>query len=106
MSTLPPEWSAEVRLQVVAESLIGTSLSESIVLDRTVPAMDLVDRRMVVAFQPELSGIGGSLTEVLSGVSDWVPVLLIDDESINGQPFAAGGRGTDLFGDPNGAPEL
>lgn len=104
--TLSPDTAQTVRISLVAESLAGTSLTETTVLDQTFDAADAAKRRIFLYFQPELAGIGGSVVHTLEGIDTWQPILLVDDAATAGSAFAAGGRGTDLFGDPVDAPQL
>jgi hypothetical protein len=98
---IPAELVHEVTLRVVATNLeYGSYLQERVVLERTFQALDVADRRVFLYFQPELEGIGGGIVRVLTGIAGWTPVLLVDGESTKGWVFEAGGRGTDLFGDP------
>jgi hypothetical protein len=103
---LAPDLHHEVALRLIVETLSDGVLSEEVVLERTLEAIDASERRIFVYFQPDLSGLGGAIVEVLSGDERWVPILLVDGEGEAGRSFSVGGRGTDLLGDETEAPDL
>ena len=102
----PPVGRHEVVLKVLVETLDDGVLAEDVILEQRLDAIDAADRRIFLYFQPDLSGLGGAIVEVLSGDQRWIPVLLIDGEGTAGRPFSAGGRGTDLLGEATEAPEV
>ena len=97
---VPDDLIHRVTVRIVAGTLSGSSIFEQEVLEQTFEAPEVADRQVFLYFQPELSGIGGGIVRVLTGVETWTPVLLVDGEATMGRPFEAGGRGTDVFGDP------
>jgi hypothetical protein len=103
---MPEEAYQTVTLRVVAESLDGGVLGRRVVMERRFPAADAAERRIFLYFQPSVGALGGAIVEALSGDAAWAPVLLVDDETEVGDAFRAGGRGTDVFGEPTGVPEL
>lgn len=103
---IPEDLVHRVTLRVVAGTLGSPGLTERTVLDRSFVASDAAARQVFLYFQPELSGIGGGIVRSLSGVASWTPVLMVDGDAEPGQAFEAGGRGTDLFGDPVDADQL
>jgi hypothetical protein len=106
LTALPDETRHAVTFELIATTLRGSSLSESMLLEHTFDAAADSPREIYLYFQPELGGIGGGIVSVLTGDEQWVPVLLIDGEGDAGTPFSAAPRGTDIFGDPTEAPEL
>ncbi len=105
-ATIPDDAYQGVRIQVIAGSLFSSSLEDGVVLDRTFDASAIADSQVFLYFQPQLGGLGGTIVDTLSGVKQWTPVLMVDGEPTPGTSFAAGGRGTDLFGDATDAPPL
>ncbi len=105
-ATMPDDAYQDVRIQVVAGSLLGSSVNDAVVLDRPFHAADIADSQLFLYFQPQLDSLGGTIVNTLSGVEGWTPVLMVDGEATPGNSFAAGGRGTDLFGDATDAPPL
>ena len=103
---IPDDLVHRVTLRVVAGAVGSGGLTERTVLERSFVASEVADRQVFLYFQPELSGLGGGIVRTLSGVASWTPVLMVDGEAEPGQPFEAGGRGTDLFGDPVDADQL
>ena len=99
-SEVPDERIDRVTLRVLVGNLGSGSVTEQPVLSQTFDASTVADQQVFLYFQPELEGIGGSIVEALSGVEQWNPVLIVDGETTEGQPFEASSRGTDLFGDP------
>lgn len=97
---LPDDLAHRVTLRLIAGSVGSGGLTERAVLERSFVASEVADRQVFLYFQPELSGIGGGIVRSLSGVASWTPVLMVDGEAEPGAAFAAGGRGTDIFGDP------
>jgi hypothetical protein len=104
--TIPDDVWQGIRIQVIAGSLWGSSVEDAVVLDRTLDAAVIADSQVFLYFQPQLEGLGGSIVDALSGVQQWTPVLMVDGEPTAGTSFAAGGRGTDIFGDAVDAPPL
>ena len=88
------------------ESLSDGVLSDQVVLDRHFDAATAAASTIFLYFQPDTSGLGGTITDVLSGDTSWVPVLLVDRDTETGTAFHAGGRGEDVFGTATGAPDL
>jgi hypothetical protein len=105
ISTLPDELRHTIHLQVILEELDDDVVSERVVLDESLDAIDASERELFLVFEPDLSGFAGAITAVLSGDERWSPVLLRDGERIEGEDFSAGGRGQDLLGDPTDLPE-
>ena len=103
---MPDDAYQDVRIQVIAGSLLGSSVNDAVVLDRPFHAADIADSQVFLYFQPQLDGLGGTIVNSLTGVEGWTPVLMVDGEATPGNSFDAGGRGTDLFGDATDAPPL
>lgn len=106
LADTPEDLFHGVTVRVVAGNLSGGDVSERSVLEQAFVASDMDDQQVFLYFQPELSGIGGSIVRSLSGVASWTPVLMVDGEAQAGRSFEAGGRGTDIFGDPVDTPAL
>ena len=105
-SAIPPEDRQTVTLTMTARSLQDGVPSDQVVLDVTLDAADAASRKIFMYFTPDVSGLGGTILTTLSGDISWRPELLIDDETTDGTAFRAGGRGTDVFGNATGAPDL
>jgi hypothetical protein len=105
LDAVPEELAQTIDIAVEAEHLRGETLDASTVLEASIPATD-VDRQLFLYFQPDAGGLGGAIIRTLEGIDGWRPVLLIDGEATEGRDFDAGGRGTDILGDPTDAPEL
>ena len=105
-STIPPEDHQVVTLTMTARSFQDGTPIDQVVLDVTLDAADAASRDIFLFFSPDVSGLGGTILETLSGDVSWRPELLIDGETTDGTAFRAGGTGTDVFGDPTGAPDL
>lgn len=105
IQTLAQELRHTVRLQVVLEELDHGIVSERVVLDESLDAIDASERELFLMFEPDLTGYAGAITAVLSGDERWSPILLRDGERIEGHDFSLGGRGQDLLGDPTDLPE-
>ena len=103
---MPAEAIQGVDIRLVAGSLSDGVLSDQVVLDRHFDAATAAASTIFLYFQPDTSGLGGTITDVLSGDTSWVPVLLVDRDTETGTAFHAGGRGEDVFGTATGAPEL
>jgi hypothetical protein len=95
-----------VTLTLEAATLVGDTRQVTTLMERELDAVAAQYSDIYLYFQPDVSGIGGSIVTVLTGDEKYVPVLLIDGEGEAGTPFSAGGRGTDILGDPTEAPEL
>jgi transglutaminase-like putative cysteine protease len=105
-STIPPEDHQVVTLTMTARSFQDGTPFDQVVLDVTLDAADAASRKIFLYFSPDVSGLGGTILETLSGDVSWRPVLTIDGETSEGTAFRAGGTGTDVFGNPTGAPDL
>ena len=103
---MPAEALQDVDIRLIAGSLSDGVLSDQVVLDRHFDAATAASSTIFLYFQPDASGLGGTITDVLSGEVSWVPVLLVDGVAETGSAFHAGGRGEDIFGTATGAPEL
>ena len=103
---IPAEALQGVDIRVVAGTLSDGVLSDQVVLDRHFDTATAASSTIFLYFQPDASGLGGTITDVLSGDSSWIPVLLVDRVAETGSAFQAGGRGEDVFGTATGAPEL
>ena len=88
--TMPDDAYQDVRIQVVAGSLLGSSVNDAVVLDRPFHAADIADSQVFLYFQPQLDSLGGTIVNSLSGVEGWTPVLMVDGEATPGNSFDAG----------------
>ena len=102
---LPESLSHQVRFQVVAETFDGTVLSEQVVLDQTLDAVAASRTDIFLTFHPELPALANGIQQALNGTSPWTPALSVGSEVFDGDPFPIL-AGEDLFGDPEGGPEL
>jgi hypothetical protein len=99
---VPPEQQHTVVVRVIAETLAGGKMSETVSLERELPAAGAARQYLVLAFAGSVGQAGG----LLSGGSppgSFVPMLWIADHAESGQPIATsaggGGAGFDaLFG--------
>jgi len=101
----PAELNHSLLVMVVAESLIDGIASEDVVLEHHLDAATASDSEIWLTFQPEASGLSGSIFEAMDAV-DWVPVLSVDGDDVSGRPFRVGAgdeAGDFFFG---GGPEL
>lgn len=105
-ATIPPEDRQVVTLTMTARSLQDGTPFDQVLLDVTLDAADAASRRIFLYFSPDVTGLGGTILKTLSGDVSWRPQLVIDGETTDGSTFRAGGTGTDVFGDPTGAPDL
>ena len=103
---MPAEALQNVDIRLIAGSLSDGVLSDEVVLERHFDAATAASSTIFLYFQPDTSGLGGTITDVLSGDTSWVPVLLVDRDTETGSPFHAGGRGEDVFGTVTDVPEL
>lgn len=106
LDTAPADLRHTVRTQVIAASLDGDTVTERVVLDDTTEAATAARQQRFLYFQPSAEGLGGVINDSLSGVQSWTPVLMVDGQTTVGSAFLAGGRGTDVFGDPVDEPPL
>ncbi len=104
--SLPMAAMQNVDLRMVAESLSNGVLSEQVVLERSFDAATAASSTIFLYFQPDATGLGATITDVLSGDVSWVPVLMVDRVTQTGSAFHVGGRGSDVFGTATDAPEL
>jgi hypothetical protein len=95
---MPAEAIHGVDIRVVAGTLTDGVLSDQVVLDRHFDTATAAASTIFLYFEPDTSGIGGTITDVLSGDTSWVAVLLVDRDTESGTAFHAGGRGEDVFG--------
>ncbi|MFV2064880.1 MAG: hypothetical protein ACC726_15420, partial [Chloroflexota bacterium] len=102
---LPADLRHTIRLQLILEESDQGNLSERVVLDERLDAIDASERELFLLIEPDFSGLAGAINAVLSGDERWSPVLLSDGERTVGDSFSAGGRGQDLLGDPTELPE-
>jgi hypothetical protein len=105
-ATPPDAQRHTVALTLTVTQLDGGALTDQAVLERTVDAAAAARSTAYLYFQPLGDGLGGSIVRAFSGDIEWVPVMLVDGAGEAGTAFRAGGRGTDLFGEPTNAPEL
>jgi len=105
LQVLPDDLRHRVRLQVVLEELHDGNVSERVVFEERFDALEATGRELFLLFEPDLEGLAGAINAVLSGDERWSPVFLQDGERTMGDSFSAGGRGTDLLGDPTDLPE-
>lgn len=105
LQVLPDDLRHRVRLQVVLEELHDGNVSERVVLEEQFDALEGSGRELFLLFEPDLEGLAGAINAVLSGDERWSPVFLRDGERTMGDSFSAGGRGSDLLGDPTDLPE-
>jgi hypothetical protein len=95
-----PEARQAVRLQVVAEHRDGETLTERTVLDERFDAAAAARSALFLYFQPEVSGIGGAILEVMGAAQSFMPALMVDGEVIAGDGFAVEGSGDPFSGGP------
>ncbi len=104
--SMPMAAMQNVDLRMIAESLSNGVLSEQVVLERRFDAATAASSTVYLYFQPDATGLGATITDVLSGDVSWVPVLMVDSVTQTGSAFHVGGRGSDVFGTATDAPEL
>ncbi|WP_112322129.1 transglutaminase domain-containing protein [Oceanibium sediminis] len=80
-----------VALTVQAETLSGGALGLAPVLSVSLPASELAEAKVQLGFTSELSGTGGGIAGAFAKALDQAPrirpLLLIDDETIQGDTF-------------------
>jgi len=103
---MPAEALQGVDIRIIAGTLSDGIMSDEVVLDRHFDAATAAASTIFLYFQPDTSGLGGTITDVLSGDTSWVPVLLVDRETETGTAFHVGGRGEDVFGTATNVPDL
>jgi hypothetical protein len=102
-----PEDRQALSIRLDADLLGDDGLMETRkILEHSFDSAEDAAREVFLYFQPDVEGIGGSILTALSGDEEWAPVLLVDGEGTKGEPFPAGGRGTDVFGEEVDQPSL
>jgi hypothetical protein len=105
---MPDDAHASVGLRIVAETLNEGIAIEETLLDERLSAVEAAGSDVWLSFQPELSGLPGSIVEAM-GSAKWAPVVVVDGQGRAGQAFPLGGSGgeDDFFGGFLGSgPEL
>ena len=90
---VPPEQQHTVVVRVIAETLADEKLSETVSLERELPAATAAHQYLLLRFAPE--GGGGGLLKGTTSPSSFVPTLLVGDKEEAGRAIAtkAGGGG-------------
>ncbi len=101
MAALPDASRHTVAIRLESETLVGDALETQVVLDKTISASDAGNQEIFLLFRPAADGIGGTIAQVLTGDVLWVPELMVDGQTEEGQSFQTGSVGTDVFGDTN-----
>ena len=100
---VPPDRRHAVVARVIAETLANGKLSETVSLQRVLPAVAAAEQYLLLAFLPDESRGGGRLMGSQSSPKSFVPTLWVGDQAQTGRPIAlkatGGGVGFDsLFG--------
>lgn len=104
---LPDELWHGLVLRVIAGTGRAGIVEEQVVLERQLRAADVASRDLFVVFLPWDSRAGAVITAGLTGEASWVAATVTDGVvEMGGAPFAVGGRGSDVFGDPTAIVEL
>ena len=100
---VPPEQLHAVVVRVIAKTLAGGKLSETVTLERKLPAATAAGQYLLLAFLPEEGKGGGRLMGGAAPPTSFVPTLCVGDETQTGRTIettvTGGGAGFDsLFG--------
>lgn len=103
---VPAEEIPSVSISLTAETYDGADYRSAMVLSETLPAWQAADSQILLSFQPEIPGVGGSLIDALGAAGAFVPHLAVAGTDRVGQPFPVR-PGTDIFsGESEGGPEV
>ncbi len=99
---IQPAWHQTVTIRVTSERVEDGTLSTSIALEMTLPAVDLIDRRVFLVHVPAASSGGLGLGAGQAHGDRWAPVLLLNEQPHAGEPIdfadADTGSGFDALG--------
>ena len=103
---MPPEEHQSVTVRVIAETLHGEEVWDEMLLERRLDADMAANTATFLYFQPHVEDADPGLLGTVDAATSWVPVLLVDAEAQQGDPFPIGnGDGGDDgggFGDFGG----
>ena len=95
---VPTSDQQAVTVRVVAETLSSGQLSETTVLEQRLVAADAATSTIYLMFQPAVSGLGGTIDQVLGGSTSWMPALYMGPDPTLGSSFPIT-PGKDIFSD-------
>ena len=103
---MPPEEHQSVTIRVISETLHSDGVWEEVLLERRLDADVAADAATFLYFQPHVEDAGIGLLGSVGAATTWMPVLLVDAEAQQGEPFPIGngdeGGGGGGFGDFGG----
>ena len=97
---VPTNVQETVTVRVLAETLSGGQLSQTTVLEKELVAADAAASRIYLTFQPAVSGLGGTISQVLGSSTSWQPALYLGADATVGSPFPIT-PGSDIFSGSN-----
>ena len=103
MDALPASDYQTITVRVVTESVAVDHLVEATSLEHTFQASDLASSEVFLYFQPQTSGLGGTIAQALGQAVYWEPELMVDKVVQEGSAFQLL-SGQDLF-DPAASPD-
>jgi hypothetical protein len=101
--SIPPESYQTVELQLIAQTNTDGQLTESTILQRRFSAADDATSEVFLYFQPDVTGLGGTILNTLTGIQNYEAELLVNGTVQSGSPFIVSATGTDIFGNPSGS---
>jgi hypothetical protein len=103
---VPVDKIASVSISLVAETYDGLSYQSTTVLSETLPAWQAADSQILLSFQPEIPGVGGSVIEALGTAGAFVPHLAVAGTDRAGRPFPVRPGRDIVSGETQGGPQV
>lgn len=100
---IPPEDFQTVDLQLVAQTDTDGQIAERTVLRHQFTAATDAISEAFLYFQPDVSGLGGTILNTLTGIQNFQAELMVNGIVQSGDPFIVSASGTDIFGNPSGS---
>ena len=87
VATLPASDDQTVTVDVLDQTLQAGQLTQDTVLTHTFDAASASPSEIFLYFQPDLAGLGGTISEALGSATSYLPVLLVNGAAQEGRSF-------------------
>ena len=100
---IPAEDFQSVDIKLVAQTDTDGQISDGTVLEHHFTASMDASSEAFLYFQPDVSGLGGTILTALNGIQNFEPELMVNGTVESGTPFIVSASGKDIFGNPSGS---